>query len=45
MTRNQPRTRTSLPLSPVIAGLLGLSLVLPVPEVTQLAAGEARAPT
>ena len=40
MTRNQPRARTSLPLSPVIAGLLGLSLVLPVPEVTQLAAGD-----
>jgi hypothetical protein len=29
-----------MPLSPVIAGLLGLSLVLPVPEVTQLAAGD-----
>ena len=40
MTRNQPRARASVSLSPVIAGLLGLSLVLPVPEVTQLAAGD-----
>ena len=40
MTRNQPRTRMNLSLSPVIAGLLGLSLVLPVPEVTQLAEGD-----
>ena len=40
MTRNHPRVRPSMPLSPVIAGLLGLSLVLPVPEVTQVAAGD-----
>jgi hypothetical protein len=40
MTQNQRRTRTSMPLPAVIAGLLGLSLVLPVPEVTQLAAGD-----
>jgi hypothetical protein len=40
MTRNQPRTRTRTPLSPVIAGLLGLSLLLPVPEVTQVAEGD-----
>ena len=40
MTRNQPRARTSMPLSTVIAGLLGLSLVLPVPEVTQQAEGD-----
>ena len=40
MTRNRLRTRTSTPLSPLVAGLLGLSLLLPVPEVTQLAAGD-----
>jgi hypothetical protein len=40
MTRTPPRARTSMPLSLVIAGFLGLSLVLPVPEVTQLAAGD-----
>jgi hypothetical protein len=40
MMRTHSRTRTSMPLSPVIAGLLGLSLVTPVPEVTQLAAGD-----
>jgi hypothetical protein len=40
MTRSQPRPRTSLPLSSLIAGLLGLSLVMPMPEVTQLAAGD-----
>jgi hypothetical protein len=40
MTRNHPRPRTNMPLSPVIAGLLGLSLVLPIPEVTQQAEGD-----
>jgi hypothetical protein len=40
MTRCLPRTRTSVPLAPVIACLLGLSLVLPLPEVTQVAAGD-----
>jgi hypothetical protein len=40
MTRIHRTARTSMPLSSVIAGLLGLSLVLPVPEVTQLAAGD-----
>ena len=40
MTRSHPRARTSMPLPPLIAGLLGLSLVLPVPEVTQLADGD-----
>ena len=40
MTRNQPRTRTSFSLPSLIAGLLGLSLVLPVPEVTQQAEGD-----
>jgi hypothetical protein len=39
MTRNHPRARTSMSLSTVIAGLLGV-LILPVPEVTQLAAGD-----
>ena len=39
MTQDRPRTRTSMPLAPLIAGLLGW-LILPVPEVTQLAAGD-----
>ncbi len=39
MTRNHPRTHARLPLAPLVAGLLGL-LILPVPEVTQLAAGD-----
>jgi hypothetical protein len=40
MTRSRPRARTGVPLAPLIAGLLGL-LIMPVPEVTQLAAGDA----
>jgi hypothetical protein len=40
MTRNRPRTRTNAPFAPLLAGLLGL-LILPVPEVTQWAAGDA----
>ena len=40
MTRSHPRTRMRTSLPHVIAGLLGLSLVLPVPEVTQEAAGD-----
>ena len=40
MTRNHPRTRSSVPLPHVLAGLLGLSLIQPLPEVTQLAAGD-----
>jgi hypothetical protein len=39
MTRMQPRALTSMPLSPVLAGLLGF-LILPMPDVTQLAAGD-----
>jgi hypothetical protein len=39
MARNHPRERTSRPLTSLFAGLLGL-LILPVPEVTQLAAGD-----
>jgi hypothetical protein len=39
MTRTHPRTRTSTPLAPLVAGLMGL-LILPLPEVTQLAAGD-----
>jgi hypothetical protein len=39
MTRYHPRTHARLPFAPLVAGLLGL-LILPVPEVTQLAAGD-----
>lgn len=39
MTRSLPRTRTNVPLQPLIAGLLGM-LLLPLPEVTQVAAGD-----
>ena len=40
MMRCHPRTRASVPLAPLIAGLLGLALVMPLPEVTQFASGD-----